>query len=396
MRILFTCVSGQSHFYNTVPLAFAARALGHDVAYSSALELAPIVEAAGLPLLPAGPGRLRLRAAMTRSAGIVGELDLEDWSRGAALFGCVGPALRWRALSEVAQRYRPHAIVSEPLELAGPLVALRLGISHFTLSIGPYYADTMSQLWAQAAPLYREHAGADITRGQALGCYIDVVPPELQTREGLRLADRIPAGCRLYHGEAGQAPGEEPERGPRPLALMTFGTVSNKALSGLWESAARLSRRGMDVLMTTGPNGWFDFSAVRGAESAAGDGAIRVVDYTPLDRELPRSAVVIHHGGSNTMRAAIGAEVPSLVIPQEAEQHRNARWAAEHGLGLLLRPEAAEPSAVEGAVARLLADPAFAERLGAARAAFSAMPSAEAAVEEMARRCETAPHQKRI
>jgi UDP:flavonoid glycosyltransferase YjiC (YdhE family) len=396
VRFLFTCASGQSHFYNTVPLAFAARGLGHDVAYSSALELAPIVEAAGLPLLPAGPGRLRLRAAMTRSADIVGEPDLDDWTRGATLFGRVAPTLRWRALSETVERFRPDAIVSEALELAGPLVALRLGIPHFTLSIGPYYADTMEQLWTQAAPLYREHVGADITQERVIGCYIDVIPPGLQTREGLRLADRILAGSRLYHGEGEKAPRDEAQRGSKPQALMTFGTVSNKALGAMRESAVRLSERGMDVLMTTGPDGWFDWSTVRSAESGAGDGAIRVVNYVPLDRELPRSAVLIHHGGSNTMRAAIGAAVPSLVVPQEAEQHRNARWALEHGLSLLLRPEAAEPSAVEGAVARLLEDTTFAERLGAARAEFSAMPSAEAAVEEMARRCESAPHEKRI
>jgi len=393
MRLLFTCVSGQSHFYNTVPLAFAARDRGHEVAYSSAHELGPVVNAAGLTLLPAGPGRLRLRAELTRDPQEHGEPGVEDWSAGARMFGYLAPSLRWRPLSEVVDRYRPDAIVSEVLELVGPLVAMRHGIPHFSLSIGPYYPETMEQLWTHAEPLYREILGTAVTHGDVLGRYIDVIPPELQSEEGLRLPERLLAGTRLYHGQNLAEPPEKRSPTSNAQILMTFGTVSNRAIHGLRESAARLSRRGLDVLITTGPDGWFDWrtdaNTDTGADGArtAGGGTVRVVDYAPLDRELPHTSVLIHHGGSNTMRAAVDAGVPSLVIPQQAEQARNARWALEHGLSLVLEPSQADPDAVEAAVLRLLEDDEVRARLAAARAAFEGLPSAETAIDELERAC---------
>ena len=397
MRFLFTCMSGQSHFYNTAPLAFAVRDQGHEAAYSSALELKPIVEAAGLPLIPAGPGRLRIRAEMTRSVRVEaaeGGADVADWSRGARLFGGVAPRLRWRQLLEVVREYRPDAVVSESLELAGPLIAMQQGIAHFTLSIGPYYAETMRLLWAEAAPLYREQLGAGVGFQDVLGHYIDVVPPSLQTREGRRLAYRLFAGAPLYHGQGRPlAPGKGADAADLRV-LVSFGTVSNRAIEGLRDSVARLSLLGMEILMTVGPNGWFDWSTGSGSGGARVERErVRLVDYVPLDHELPKTSVLIHHGGSNTMRAAIAFAVPSLVIPQDAEQLRNARWLQQHGLGRVLRPDEVSPAAVEQAVVLLAGDASTAESLRRAQAAFSALPSAEATVAQMVRLSAAAHHE---
>jgi UDP:flavonoid glycosyltransferase YjiC (YdhE family) len=381
MRLLLTCVSGYSHFYSLVPFAVAARERGHEVAFSSALELAPVVEAAGFPLLPAGPGRLRMRTDMMRLHRHEVSDDIRDWRTGARMFGDIAPGLRWRQLSAVVESYRPDLVVSEALELAGPLVAKLHGLPHAFHSLGPYYADSIELLWERAAPLYRRHLGTDVALRDVVEPYLDVCPPALQTAAGRAITRSVPARLRAYHGSP-EGPAAPPSpAGPR--VLITFGTVSNDALHKLNGSAAELGRSGFDVLMTLGPRGWFDWSwsGADGAPPAPSLGPnVRTVAYLPLDRVLPTAAVLIHHGGSNTTRAAIEFGVPMLVIPQGAEQYRNARWIADRGLGRMLLPPEVSPSAVSGAVSALLADDAVAERVAAARSAWLAMPAAADAV----------------
>src|SRR5690349_3213738 len=152
MRILMTCVSGYSHVYNLVPLAVAAQAHGHEVAFSSAAEVAPVVAGAGFELLPAGPGRLRLRIEMMRSYPAELTDSTNDWRAGARIFGELAPAMRWEQLSTVVRDYTPDVIVHESFELAGPLVARLHGIPHVFHSIGPYHQDSLALLWERAAP----------------------------------------------------------------------------------------------------------------------------------------------------------------------------------------------------------------------------------------------------
>src|SRR6476661_3772654 len=54
MRILFTTISGSGHFHPLVPIARAAVAAGHDVAFACAASFVPTVERAGFRAFPAG------------------------------------------------------------------------------------------------------------------------------------------------------------------------------------------------------------------------------------------------------------------------------------------------------------------------------------------------------
>lgn len=409
MRIVLTCVSGYSHLYFMVPLARAATAAGHEVAISSAGELAPVAAAAGLHLLPAGPGRLRLRTEMMRRHRAETSADVRDWRTGARIFGDLAPRLRLAQLVEVTRAYRPDLIVCESLELAGPLVAKLTGTPHAVQSIGPFYADSFALLWKRAEPLYRAELGRAVGPDDVLERYLDVCPASVQTPDGVRLPGSLPVRIRAYHGAAGPDPttagdahgGAGERSGGCPRVLVTFGTVSNDAIGELVGSAELLARRGAQVTMTLGPRGWFDWSRLdaagtdRPGEPAGGPTAhrpgVRTVDYVPLGTELPRTDVLIHHGGSNTMRAAIEHAVPTLVIPHGAEQYRNARWVAGHGLGRMLMPADVSPDTVAAHVSALVEDPGVRERLRAARAAWLAMPDPADVLERLVRECGTAP-----
>jgi UDP:flavonoid glycosyltransferase YjiC (YdhE family) len=275
------------------------------------------------------------------------------------------------------------------------------GLPHVFHSIGPFHADSVALVWERAAPLYRSLLGADVTLSDVLTPYLDVCPPALQTGEGRALRGVLPAGLRAYHG-ADPAPPDDRRTGGTggPLrVLITFGTVSNDAIEGLAESARHLGRRGAEVVMTLGPRGWFDWSRATGGGGGGGRGGsvrspderVRVVDYVPLGAELPTTSVLIHHGGSNTTRAAIEHGVPMLVIPQGAEQYRNACWIAERGLGRMMMPSDVTPAAVVDCVLALAGDPATRERVAAARAAWLAMPGPGEVVAEVERCAAGAP-----
>jgi UDP:flavonoid glycosyltransferase YjiC (YdhE family) len=392
MRMLLTCVSGHSHVNNMVPFAVAARARGHEVAFSSAVEVAPVVAAAGFDLLPAGPGRLRVRTEMMRSHRAEMSDKLRDWRTGARMFGDIAPALRWKQLSTVVERYSPDVIVHESLEFAGPLVARLHGLPHVFHSIGPYHVGSMRMVWQRAEPLFQSILGSGSTLRDVVEPYLDVCPPQLQTAAGRRIGTAIRARFAAYHGSPPDAEQRSPGTGRRRV-LITFGTVSNDAIPGMFDAAQALGDRGIDVLLTLGPRGWFDWSWSTGAGEPAADPAnpwganVRAVEYVPLAEELQRTDVLIHHGGSNTMRAAIEFGVPALVIPHGAEQHRNARWLAEHGLGRMMMPAQVTAEAVVEQVDALLDDAVTRRRLAAARADWHAMPDPGDAIVEIERRC---------
>jgi UDP:flavonoid glycosyltransferase YjiC (YdhE family) len=85
------------------------------------------------------------------------------------------------------------------------------------------------------------------------------------------------------------------------------------------------------------------------------------------------------------MRGALEHGVPALIIPQAAEQYRNARWLADHGLGLMLMPEDATTTAVLDAVRALRSDTGVRTRVDAARQAWLAMPAPEHALSDIDR-----------
>src|SRR5690348_11151861 len=55
MRILFTTVALPGHLYPLVPLAWSARALGHEVVVATADNFVPAALRAGLPAVSCGP-----------------------------------------------------------------------------------------------------------------------------------------------------------------------------------------------------------------------------------------------------------------------------------------------------------------------------------------------------
>ena len=101
---------------------------------------------------------------------------------------------------------------------------------------------------------------------------------------------------------------------------------------------------------------------------------VAVEAYVPQAQVLPHTDLVVCHGGSGTMLAALAAGVPVVSLPQGADQFVNAPWWARSGAVAVLQPAEVDPASLAACISATLAD---ADRRAAARAVaeeIAAMP----------------------
>ncbi len=149
-----------------------------------------------------------------------------------------------------------------------------------------------------------------------------------------------------------------------PFVYATLGTVFNVESGDLLDRVVRgVGLAGVDGLVTVGPGidvGEFSEVAPR----------VRVEQFIALAQVLARCDVVVCHGGSGTLMAALSAGVPVVVLPVGADQPDNADRCEALGCGLVLDPAAATPKDIAEAVEFARTDPRL--RANAARLADEA------------------------
>jgi UDP:flavonoid glycosyltransferase YjiC (YdhE family) len=107
---------------------------------------------------------------------------------------------------------------------------------------------------------------------------------------------------------------------------------------------------------------------------------VRLVSFVPMSRLLPASDLVVCHGGSGTVLAALAAGRPMVLLPMAADQPANAAACAAAGVAAVLEPERWAPGQIRSAVDAALVDPELARAAASVRAEIEAMPPPEALV----------------
>lgn len=83
---------------------------------------------------------------------------------------------------------------------------------------------------------------------------------------------------------------------------------------------------------------WSDGDVRSGRRESAGN--FHRLGYVPYDRDLPRYALVVHHGGAGVMYHTLRAGLPALVLPVDYDQFDHAvRLEAAGAARRLRRPE---------------------------------------------------------
>ncbi|MFC0527067.1 nucleotide disphospho-sugar-binding domain-containing protein [Phytohabitans kaempferiae] len=373
MRVLFAVSPGIGHLFPTIPLAWALRAAGHEVLVATATEGVEAAVRAGLPAVdtaPAaaisaifgaatGPPEERARRMSERGQRIA-EAGHEVHELLLRTFGQVS-AVTAAATAAVARRWRPDLVVHSRLQGAGLAVASALGVpavEHgFNLQSEADLAGRFLPHLAEAC----ERAGAP----QALPsrrAVVHVAPPEMM------LGPPVPALSMRYvpYNAGGELPEWLWEPPERPRVLITMGTVVPR-LQGVG---------GLARMLAAAPEVEADFVLALGGDADLAPLGplppnVRPVGWVPLHHLLTGCVAVVHHGGSGSTMAALGAGVPQLVLPHGADQFVNAGAVADLGIGAWCPPGEVDA----GTVATLLADATVRATAEAAAARMAELPA---------------------
>ena len=160
MRILFTAQPMFGHINTVLPLASAAAAAEHDVAFATGASAVPLVEGRGFEVWPAGPP----------AAAAVDD----DW----IAFFVESARERIPVLLARAAEWRPDVVVREETELSGAIVATSVGAAQFVHGLGIM---PPLRLWEPMANALNDYFDAWAIPGKAIDLrevgYFDVCPP---------------------------------------------------------------------------------------------------------------------------------------------------------------------------------------------------------------------------
>lgn len=374
MRVLVATVPAAGHVLPMAPLLAALADAGDEVVVAAHPSIAGHVARTGATLWPAGndePTWFTRLAARTRGAPGDGIAPARiDHYFVPRAFGEVGTDDLVDDVLACAEATDPDLVVFESYAFVGPLVAAIRGIPSAQHLLGPLLAPDVLELADDAvSPLWRSF-GVDAP-GYA-GCYegptIQICPPSLGDLP-------VPRGRPLWLRPA-PPPSEPARRSDRPLVYLTLGTFFGSNLDVVAAILDGLADEPLDVLVTLGADG--DPSALGATPANA-----TVERFVPQASVLPGCAAVVHHGGGGTTFGALAHGLPQVVLPQGADNFRNAAMLEASGASLTVLPAAVAPTAIRTAVRAVLDDARFAAAADRLRAEIDAMPTPAAVASEL-------------
>jgi UDP:flavonoid glycosyltransferase YjiC (YdhE family) len=377
MRVLFTCSAALGHLHPLVPIARAAVEAGHDVAFATQAPFVPTVERCGFRVFPAGMAQATAEAFPEVST-------LRGRDMGAFVLARVRPAQAAAMaadLLDIVAAWRPTLLVRESHEYGACIAAERLGLPYAVVEViaAGMTPDRRALLSGGLAGVLAEH-----------GLPPD---PELRIEERHLVLSPFPPS---YRGGAARVAGSPwlsirptpfdqsgDERLPawsdalaaQPTAYLTLGTSPLfNARPAIYRAFIEgLADAGLNLVVALGRNN--DPADVRPPPPN-----VRIERYLPQTLLFPRCAVVICHGGSGTVIAALAHGLPLVLVPIGADQPHNAERCADLGLARVLDEDALNPSVARAAVLDVLGNPAYRRKAEALRAEIETLPGPEEAV----------------
>jgi glycosyltransferase (activator-dependent family) len=413
MRVLFTVIPERTTFLHTVPLAWALRAAGHDVAVASAPSFADTITRAGLTAVPVGrdasiwrvdgldPERMEeSRAGLPPPWNVVAEPAEVTWldqlyghfnavehGHKPENFPIVAGAV------EFARFWRPDLVLWEPLSYAGAIAAEASGAVHarmlWSIDVLGVTRDHYLRLRDQQPPDERADPLAEWLAGYGRKYGFEAGERVLT---GHFTLDQMPGSVRLASDRLDYLPIQYiPYGGPaivpkwlradpgRPRVGLTLGTTATERFGGYSFSvqAALDALAGLDVDVVA--------TIADGERSRLGTipGNVRVVPFAPLADLAASCSAMINHCGPGTFLTTARSGVPQLHLPLDFDEPELARRSAAQGNALTLHGRHITGDTIRAAVLRLLGEPTFGERAAALRDELRAMPSPAAVVAEL-------------
>ncbi|MGH8990605.1 MAG: glycosyltransferase [Acidimicrobiia bacterium] len=333
MKILVTAQGAQGHFDALAALAARLEVRGHEILFATAPAFCATVEAAGFSARPAGiDWSSNLEETFPEFRHVAPDRR-RDWVN-EQLWGHHLPRRMLPDIVTMIEDWRPDVVLSGRAELAGPTAAELLGLPYATASAGG--SNNLGTFLTQVCPA-REHWRAELglapdPDGSVLYryLYLNLIPPAFRPDPGPERVTRH--HFRPVEFDASGAAGVPPwVASLRPsLVYLTLGSVLGRTFAHLFDPLVSGARRlGLDVVVTTGRDNPVEaWHAPAERVFAAG--------YIAQEHLLSKAALVISHGGVNTVLGALSRGVPLVTLPLRSDQFWNARRCEELGVGRTL------------------------------------------------------------
>ena len=376
VRALFSLLPARGSLQPLLPVAEAMQARGHQVALCSSPRLRNDVEAHGLAFLPAGldwhvsdPDYI---GVLCRAAGGLAFPPLAGQERFAWVIAnlFIGAAARCMLpeLTGAARRWSADLIVRESLEFAGCAAAEALGLPH--ISVAAAADSALDRRRELAGPLtgLRRQAGlpADPDGDMAFRyLHLCFMPPGFDGPGA-----RFPPTARFFAHHSTPTPHDDlppwlDHLAERPTVLVSMGTVFHRT-PGLRDEPVNL-------LIALG----FDQDPARLGPLPP---HVRVQPALPQVALLPRCALLVSHGGFNSVKEALAEGVPLVIVPIAGDQPYCATRCQALGVGRVIGPADRTAAAIRAAVRTVLGDPSYRDQARHMRDEIRALPPADAAV----------------
>ena len=371
-RFLFSFMGGHGHFVPLVPVARAAQAAGHTVAFACGSSGVAAAEAAGFEVIALGA---KGHEAPTRTALRPLDADREA-EEFRDRFADGATRRKIPLIEDVCRTWKPDVIVCDEADFGSLLVAERLGLPYASVLVMAAGAFVRPALITGVLNVIRAEMGLAPDPGLAmLHRYLSLSPFPPRFRHP---AVMQPPTVHAYRPERPDARTEPPSwpgmRQGAPLIYFSLGTVFNVESGDLFERVLDgLGQLTANVFVTVG-------NEIDPAEFGDRPTHVRIERFIPQREILPHAALVVSHGGSGSVAGALAHGLPMLITPMGADQLDNAARVQALGIGRWLDPVAVTPAEVRDAAAEILSTPSYHQAAAGMRAAYAALPGPEHAV----------------
>ena len=358
MRVVFTFSGGQGHLDPLVPIARAAAAAGHTVAFAGRPWMVPKVESLGFACFRGGTDE-----GLEPVTRPLVPIDMEREARVLMIgFGQVVARSRAPELLSTFVSWRPDVVVWDETDPAAAIIAERLDLPHATVPV--LACGMMAAPFADGYnPVREEYGLKPDPSGEMLSRYLVLSPfpetlrdprnPAPPTARGIRIVDVDRASRPV-----GPRPGWSTAIEGAPSIYFTLGTVFNHESGDLFPRVlAGLRELQVNLLVTVGRE--ID-PATLGLQPAH----VRIERFVAQAEILPYVDLVVSHGGSGSMLGALAHGRPMVVLAMGADQPLNARRITALGVGRSLDAIEATPGDVREAASSVLADATCREAAG--------------------------------
>jgi UDP:flavonoid glycosyltransferase YjiC (YdhE family) len=383
VRILFTFTGGNGHFLPAVPLARAARARGHEVAFSCQEAMLNSVLAAGFPALGSG-GRTLAAPEERRPLLPVDRTREENVVRDSF----AGSIARERAvrLMTVTAKWRPDVVIHDEMDFGAAVAAEVVGIPHVSIIVLAAGGLIRPDLVAEPLDHLRaEHGLPPDPHLTMLRRHLTLVPvpPSFRTP-----ADPLPATARHIQPAALEphptlTDRDEPTARTlnwlaafpnRPTVYFTLGTVFHQESGDLFPRILEgLVDLDANIVVTVGRE-------IDPGELGNQPANVHIERFIPQGILLRHCNTMISHAGSGSVIGALAFGVPLVLLPLGADQPLNADRCEALGVARVLDPITADSDNVHETVIAVLHGHAYRNVARQLEEEISRLPTAADAV----------------